>query len=178
MSGPSGVGKGTVIRRVVDALPEAMVSVSVTTRRPRPGERPGVDYHFVDDETFARMVDDAELLEWATYAGHRYGTPRAWVDEHVATGHVVVLEIDVQGALQVRERVTDAFLLFLAPPSLQALEERLLRRGTETEEVRHRRLQAARSELAQQTAFDAVVINDDLARCVGEVLDLLEAQRR
>lgn len=178
VSGPSGVGKGTVIRRAVAALPDAVVSVSATTRPPRAQERDGVDYHFVDDATFDAMVADGELLEWATFAGHRYGTPRRWVDEQVAAARVVVLEIDVQGALQVRAREPQAYLLFLAPPSLAALEQRLRGRGTETDEVRSRRLAAARDELAQQDAFDDVVVNDDLERCVAEVTAQIGSRRQ
>lgn len=177
VSGPSGVGKGTVVRRVVEALPDAVVSVSVTTRAPRPGERPGVEYDFVDEATFDWLLAEEALLEWATYAGHRYGTRRAWVAERVAAGDVVVLEIDVQGALQVRDMVADAYLLFLAPPGPDALAERLRRRGTETDEVRRRRLAVARDELAQKEAFDDVVVNDDLERCVEEAVARIQARR-
>lgn len=177
ISGPSGVGKGTVIRGVLDAIPEALLSVSVTTRAPRPGERSGVHYHFVDDATFDRMIADDELLEWAAYAGNRYGTPRRWVEEQVAAGTIVVLEIDVQGALQVRHRKADAYLLFLAPPSLAALEDRLLRRGTEADDVRLQRLRVARRELEQRDAFDEVVVNDDVDRCVAAVTALIQNRR-
>jgi len=178
VSGPSGVGKGTVHERVRAALPGSQLSVSATTRSPRPGEIDGVHYHFVDAARFDQLVAEEALLEHARYAGHCYGTPHADIREAVAAGHVVVLDIEVQGAVQVRERVPDALLVFLAPPSLEELEGRLRGRGTEDDDAVDRRLDTARRELAQSRHFDAVVVNDDLDRCVAEVLDRIDAARR
>ncbi|MFA9429132.1 guanylate kinase [Egicoccus sp. AB-alg2] len=177
IAGPSGVGKGTVHGRVRAALPDSVLSVSVTTRPARPNEADGVDYHFVDRPRFEQMVADGELLEWAEYAGNLYGTPRRPAEAAVADGKVVVLDIEVQGALQVREQSTDALLVFLAPPSFAELERRLRTRGTEDDEAVDARLEVARRELAQRDLFDAVVVNDDLDRCVAEVLDAIAAAR-
>jgi guanylate kinase len=152
--------------------------VSVTTRPPRPGEVDGVDYRFVDDAAFDALVAGGELLEHATYAGHRYGTPRAPVEQAVAAGAAIVLEIEVQGARQVKQAVPDALLVFLRPPSFEVLEARLRGRGTEPDEVVARRLEVARRELAQAEVFDVEVVNDDLGRCVDEVLDAIEQARR
>jgi guanylate kinase len=159
------------------AIPGSRLSVSVTTRAPREGEVDGVDYHFVDQPTFRGMVESGELLEWAEFAGNLYGTPRDPVIEQVAQGKVVVLDIEVQGALQVKSKVPDALLVFLVPPSFEALEKRLRGRGTDDDRAVERRLRAAREEMAQQDAFDAVVVNDDLERCTAEVLDLVERAR-
>lgn len=178
VSGPSGVGKGTVHERVRAALPGSQLSVSATTRAPRPGEIDGVHYHFVDAARFDQLVAEEALLEHARYAGHCYGTPHAHIREAVDAGHVVVLDIEVQGAVQVRDRVPDSLLVFLAPPSLEELEARLRGRGTEDDDAVDRRLDTARRELAQSRHFDAVVVNDDLDRCVAEVLDLIEAARQ
>jgi guanylate kinase len=177
VAGPSGVGKGTVHARVRAALPDAWLSVSVTTRAPRPGERDGEDYRFVDVSTFEQLVADGELLEWARYAGNLYGTPLGPVRDAVASGHVVVLDIEVQGAVQVKDRVPDALLVFLEPPSLEELERRLRGRGTEDDDAVERRLVAAREELAQVDEFDVVVVNDDLERCVAEVLAAVDQAR-
>lgn len=177
VSGPSGVGKGTVVKRLLDELPDAALSVSATTRQPRPGEIDGTHYHFVDRDQFERLVEDDELLEWAEYAGNRYGTPRQGVADQVTDGRVVLLEIEVQGALQIRRKVPDALLVFLSPPSFDELERRLAGRGTETDEVRRARLDVARWELAQQDSFDAVVINADLDHCVKTVKDLITEAR-
>jgi guanylate kinase len=178
IAGPSGVGKGTVHARVRAALPDAVFSVSATTRPARPHEVDGVDYRFVDRPGFERLVADRQLLEWAEYAGHLYGTPRAAVEETVAAGKVVVLDIEVQGALQVREQDPDALLVFLTPPSFAELERRLRARGTESEDRLAERLAIARRELEARDAFDVVVVNDDLDRCVDEVLAAIEAARR
>ncbi len=178
LAGPSGVGKGTVHARLREALPEVVLSVSVTTRDPRPGEVDGLDYRFVDRAGFEAMVADDQLLEWAEYAGRLYGTPRAPAHAAVAAGEVVVLDIEVQGALQVRELEPDALLIFLAPPSLDELERRLRSRGTEDDLEVQSRLAAARAELASTDAFDHVVVNDDLDRAVAEVLTAIETARR
>jgi guanylate kinase len=178
IAGPSGVGKGTVHRRVRAALDDAVLSVSVTTRAPRPGERDGVDYHFVDPEHFEAMSAAGKLLEWARYAGHLYGTPLAPVAAAVAQGAVVVLDIEVQGAVQVKQRVPDALLVFLLPPSFEELEVRLRGRGTEDDASIARRLDVARREVATSEVFDVRVINDDLDACVSEVLAHIAAARR
>jgi guanylate kinase len=177
VAGPSGVGKGSVHGRLRQALPDVTLSVSATTRRPRPGERDGADYHFVDRDTFEAMAADGRLLEWAEYAGNLYGTPRQPVEQAVAEGRVVLLEIEVQGALQVKEQVPEALLVFLVPPSTEELERRLSGRGTEDAATVARRLEVARSELEARDRFDHVVVNDDLERCVAEVRELIEQAR-
>lgn len=178
ISGPSGVGKGTVVGRLLDELPDAQVSTSVTTRRPRDGERDGVDYRFVTDDEFDRLIRDGALLEWAPYAGNRYGTPRAPVDEALEAGRDVLLEIEVEGALQVRDRRPDAVLVFLAPPSEEELERRLAGRGTEDADERRLRLATARAELEAAEMFDHRIVNDDLEDCVGEIVAILAGPGR
>jgi len=177
IAGPSGVGKGTVHARARASLPESVLSVSVTTRAPRPGEVDGVDYHFVSPERFQQLIDEDELLEWAEYAGERYGTPRGPVEEAVAAGRIVVLDIELQGALQVKEHDPAALLVFLVPPSFEELERRLRARGTEPEAALQRRLARAREELEAAHQFDVEVVNDDLDRCVEEVLGAIERAR-
>jgi guanylate kinase len=179
VAGPSGVGKGTVVSRLLRQDPEGLAhSVSATTRSPRGEERDGIDYHFVDQAEFQRMIDDGELLEWAElFRGTRYGTPVAFVRSQLDAGRDVVLEIDVQGAAQVRERDTGALLILLEPPSIEDLERRLRGRGTESEEGLAERLAAAERELAQASWFDHRVINDDLDRAVAEVTAIIERSR-
>lgn len=173
ISGPSGVGKGTVVGRLLAELPDAQVSTSVTTRRPREVERDGVDYRFVSDDEFDRLIQDDELLEWATYAGNRYGTPRRPVDEALRAGRDVLLEIEVEGALQVRARRPDAVLVFLEPPSEEELERRLAGRGTEDADERRLRMATARAELDAADVFDHRVVNDDLDACAAEIVSIL-----
>jgi guanylate kinase len=178
IAGPSGVGKGSVVQRLLARDPEGLsLSVSVTTRSPRPGEVDGVDYHFVPDDTFDAMIDAGELLEWAEIVGHRSGTPARFVEEQRSSGRDVVLEIDVKGAQQVRDRSPDALLIFLLPPSFDELERRLRGRGTEDEARIERRLAAARWELQQEGWFDHRVVNDDLDRATGEVAAIIETSR-
>jgi guanylate kinase len=175
LSGPSGVGKGTVVAEVRRRYPEVWVSVSVTTRRQRPGEVDGVHYHFVDDAEFDRLIARDGLLEWAEYAGNRYGTPAAPVRERLAAGVPALLEIELQGARQVRSREPDAQLVFLAPPSWSALVSRLAGRGSEPAAVQERRLAIAQAELDAAGEFDVVVVNDDVARAADELVGLLTA---
>ena len=165
LAGPTAVGKGTVSAYVRERYPQVWLSVSATTRPPRPGEVDGVHYHFVSPERFDEMVRDGDLLEWATVHGrHRYGTPRGAVEQALADGRAALLEIDLQGARQVRETMPQARFVFLAPPSWDELVRRLGGRGTEAEEERERRLATARDELAAETEFDVTIINDDVAR--------------
>jgi guanylate kinase len=171
------VGKGTVVRRLLEGHPELHASVSVTTRPPRPGEREGVDYRFVSDEQFDGLVAGGELLEWAHVVGHRSGTPARPVEEALAAGRDVVLEIDVQGARQVRQRAPRAVLIFLAPPSLEELERRLRSRGTEDEARLALRLATSRAEMAQQSEFDHIVVNDRLDQATAQVEAIIQASR-
>jgi guanylate kinase len=173
LSGPSGVGKSTVVTEVRRAHPEVWLSVSVTTRQPRPGEVDGVHYFFVDDSEFDRLIDEHELLEWAEFAGNRYGTPRGPVRERLAAGVPTLLEIELQGARQVRETAPEALLVFLAPPSWEELVRRLVGRGTEPPEVIERRLAAARVELAAEKEFDVTLVNTAVERVCRELLMLM-----
>lgn len=174
VSGPTAVGKGTVVAALQRAHPEIVVSRSATTRPPRPGERDGVEYDFVDDDEFDRLVASGGLLEWAVvHNSHRYGTPRRMVEEAVAEGRTVVLEIDMQGARQVRDSYPRAEHVFLAPPSWAELVRRLVGRGTETPEQQERRLRTARIELASAGEFDAVVVNDTVEHAVESLVELL-----
>jgi len=178
LAGPSGVGKGSIVRLLVTRDPEGLsLSVSVTTRAPRPGEVDGVDYFFIDDDAFERMIRAGELLEWAEIVGHRSGTPRGFVEDRLAAGRDVVLEIDVVGASQVRERVPGSVLIYIEPPSMEELERRLRGRGTETEERIRLRLETAAWELEQRGWFDHVVVNDDLKRASAQVAAIIEASR-
>ncbi|MEU0742793.1 guanylate kinase [Streptomyces sp. NPDC006134] len=174
LSGPSGVGKSTVVAHMRKEHPEVWLSVSATTRKPRPGEQHGVHYFFVTDEEMDKLIANGELLEWAEFAGNRYGTPRAAVQEHLEAGVPVLLEIDLQGARQVRESMAEAHLVFLAPPSWEELVRRLTGRGTESPEVIERRLQAARVELAAEPEFDVTLVNTSVEDVAGELLALMD----
>jgi guanylate kinase len=172
------VGKGTVVRRVLDAVSDDLaLSVSITTRRARPGEREGVDYFFVDDAGFDRMIRDHELLEWVEIYGHRSGTPAAPLRAERDAGRDVLLEIDVNGAGWVRKREPDAVLIFLVPPSAEELERRLRERGTEGRDVLARRLEQAAWEMEQAAWFDHVVVNDDVERAAAEVAAIIAGHR-
>ena len=169
ITGPSGVGKGTLIRALRERVPELALAVSATTREPRPGEEDGRDYHFLSDEEFERRVRAGEFVEHARYSGRRYGTLRSELERHRAAGRPVLLEIEVQGARQVREAMPEAVQLFIAPPSEDALRTRLIGRGTDAPEQVARRLETARVELEAQDEFGHVVVNDRLEDAVAEL---------
>jgi len=173
LSGPAGVGKSSIVDHLRTHHPEIWHSVSVTTRPQRPGEQEGVDRYFVDSETFARMVRDGELLEHAHYADNWYGTPRQPVDERLARSELVLLEIEVQGARQVRALMPDALLVFLAPPSWAELERRLRGRGTEPADVIERRLATARIELAAEEEFDETIVNTSVPEAAEALVRLM-----
>jgi guanylate kinase len=169
ITGPSGVGKGTLIRGLMERIPSLELSVSATTRAPRAGERDGVDYHFLSGDEFDRRVAAGEFVEHADYAGRRYGTLRSELEGRVRAGVPVVLEIEVQGARQVRSSMPEAAQVFIAPPSLQALRTRLIGRGTDDPQEVERRLQVAEGELAAQPEFGHVVVNDRLDEALGRL---------
>ncbi|GAA4848413.1 guanylate kinase [Saccharopolyspora rosea] len=173
VSGPSGVGKSSVLGEVRRQAPEVYFSVSATTRPPRPGEVDGVHYRFVTTAEFERMIAAGEMLEHARYAGNYYGTPRRPVEEALAAGRPALLEIELQGARQVRRAMPEAQLVILLPPSWEVLVERLTGRGTEDPEVVRRRLETAREELAAREEFDAAVVNDDVQVATRELLGLI-----
>ncbi len=177
LSGPSAVGKSTLVRCLRERIPDLHFSVSVTTRAPRPGEVDGVDYHFVTPSRFQQLIDDGALLEWAEIHGglHRSGTVAGPVRDAVTAGHPVLIEVDLAGARAVKHAMPEAITVFLAPPSWEALEARLIGRGTETPEVIARRLSTARTELAAQRDFDQVVVNSRLESACAELVSLLVA---
>jgi guanylate kinase len=174
LSGPSGVGKSTVVAELARTCPQIWISVSVTTRRPRPGEVDGRHYHFVDDDEFDALVADGALLEWACFSGYRYGTPRAPLAEKLNSGIACLLEIDVAGARQVRKAEPEARLVFLAPPSWEELVRRLTGRGTEKPEMLERRLAAARDELAAADEFDVTLVNTSVQDVCRQLVALME----
>jgi guanylate kinase len=175
ITGPSGVGKGTLIRALRERVPELALSVSATTRAPRPGETDGVDYRFLDAADFQRRVDAGAFVEHAMYSGNRYGTLRDELDRHTSAGRPVVLEIEVQGARQVRASLPEALQVFIAPPSLEALRTRLVARGTDDPAQVRDRLDVARQELAAQGEFAHVVVNDRLEDAVSELEAVVRA---
>jgi guanylate kinase len=174
LSGPSGVGKSTVVAELNRSCPQIWISVSATTRKPRPGEVDGREYHFVDDDEFDRLVASEALLEWARFAGNRYGTPRVPLNEKLEAGVSCLLEIDVAGARQVRRAAPDARLVFLAPPSWDELVRRLTGRGTEAPEVLARRLEAARAELEAADEFDVTLVNTSVKDVCRQLVALME----
>jgi guanylate kinase len=182
ITGPSGVGKGTLISRLRERVPELELSVSATTRPPRQGEEDGRDYHFLDSEEFDRLAREGAFLEHATFSGNRYGTLRSEVERRTGAGNPVVLEIEVQGARQVRAAMeadgaeSDAVLIFIAPPDPEVLRERLARRGTDSEQAIARRLETAKQELEAQVEFPHVVLNDDLERAADELEGIVRSE--
>ncbi|MFM5903780.1 MAG: guanylate kinase [Microbacteriaceae bacterium] len=176
IAGPTAVGKGTVVRYLLQNFENLHLSVSATTRAPRPGERNGVDYFFLSREEFERLIEAGEMLEYATVHGeHLYGTPRKPVEDALRLGQQVILEIDLQGARQVKTQMPEALTIFIAPPSWEELVRRLSSRGTESADQQQKRLETAKVELDAADEFDAIVVNDDIAKCAHEVLDLLQA---
>jgi guanylate kinase len=173
ITGPSGVGKGTLIRLLRERIPELALSVSATTRAPRAGEEDGVDYHFLSDEEFTRAVDEGAFVEWAQYSGRRYGTLRSELERHLAQGRPVVLEIEVQGARQVREALPEAVQIFIEPPDREALRQRLIGRGTDDPDAIARRMAVAEEELDAAGEFQFRVCNDRLDSAVARLVDIV-----
>ena len=177
ISAPSGGGKTSLVKALLEAEPEVKLSVSYTTRPPRPGEVNGRDYHFVSPPEFERMLEAGEFLESAVIYGHRYGTSQKWIERELAQGHDVLLEIDWQGARQVRKLMLRVVSIFIMPPSLEALESRLRNRAQDSPEVVARRLAAAREEISHVAEFDYVIINDDFNRATRDLTSIIRAER-
>jgi guanylate kinase len=176
ITGPSGVGKGTLIRALLDRIPALELSVSATTRAPRPGEVDSVAYHFLTHEQFQQRVSEDDFVEHAEYSGNRYGTLRSELESRLAAGVPVILEIEVQGARQVREKMPEAIQVFIAPPSPETLRTRLVGRGTDTPEQVQRRLETADAELAAQPEFPYVVVNDRLEDAIAELVGVVQSE--
>ena len=175
ISGFSGVGKGTAAKRLVEKYGYSL-SVSATTRKPRTGEVDGREYFFKTEAEFKNLIDYNGFIEYARYVDNYYGTPRKFVEEELAAGHNVILEIEVQGALNIKKQYDDALLIFITAPSAQAIRERLIGRGTESEEVIHKRLERAKEESMDMTKYDYIVINDDLEECVDRIHAIVQAK--
>lgn len=176
ITGPSGVGKGTLIRGLLERVPQLELSVSATTRKPRAGERDGIDYHFLTPEEFEQHVTAGDFLEHATYSGNRYGTLRSEVERRLKEGRPVVLEIELQGARQVRQAMPDAVAVFIAPPSRDALRARLIGRGTDTPEQVDERMRTAERELEAQPEFSHVVVNDRLEQATDQLVAIVRTE--
>jgi len=177
VSGPSAAGKGTICKRLLNAYDEIVYSVSATTRRPRAGELDGVHYWFLDRGEFERMIKDGRLLEWAEVYGNYYGTPLDKVEQNLTAGHDVLLEIDTQGAMHVKEKFPEGVYIFILPPSLAALKERIERRGTEAPETMQRRLAAAGHEILMALKYDYAVVNDNVDAAVRDIIAVLKAEK-
>ena len=177
ITGPSGVGKGTLIRALLERVPELTLSVSATTRPPRPGEQPGISYHFLTREEFDARVAAGDFVEHASYSGNSYGTLRSELERRLAAGTPVVLEIEVQGARQIRAAMPEAVAVFIAPPAREALRERLRGRGTDSPEQVSVRMQTADAELAAQSEFAHVIVNDDLQVAIDELEGIVRGNR-
>jgi guanylate kinase len=176
ITGPSGVGKGTLIKELLKEVPDLELSVSATTRSPREGEVDGRDYHFLTPEQFDQRKDEDDFLEFATYSGNRYGTLRSEVERRLAAGHSVVLEIEVQGAQQVRAAELESVQIFIAPPDPAVLHERLSGRGTDSQEAIDERLKVAEQELAVQGDFDHCVVNDEIERAAAQLVGIVRRE--
>jgi len=177
LSGFSGVGKGTVVRRLLSDYDNYALSISATTRKPREGEEDGVSYFFKSKEEFEQMIKEDSFIEHARYVENYYGTPKAYVQEQLDAGKDVILEIEIQGALKVKEKYPDALMLFLVPPDAQTLKERLVGRGTETADVIHDRLERAAQEAQEMGSYEYIIVNDDLDTCVEEVHSIIQAEK-
>lgn len=177
LSGPSGAGKNTLINRVIPRIPNLKYSVSATTRAPRTGEVDGVDYFFVSDEEFDQMIADNEFLEWAEFVGSRYGTPRSFVEKQIELGHTVIMDVDIQGALQIRKLMPDAVLVFLLPPTLDELRNRLNKRGQDATDAIIKRLEHSAKELEYIVDYDYYIINDDLDKAAERLVTIINAER-
>ena len=175
ITGPSGVGKGTVVKELLERNKDIWLSISATTRNPRMGEKDGENYYFISDERFKDMIDKKEFLEWAQFAGNYYGTPLSTVNEKIEKGFVVLLEIEVEGAKQIKEKFPEALSIFLLPPSKAELEKRIRNRGTEKEEAIDRRLSRANYEIASSNQFDFVLTNHDVDETVKEVFKIIKS---
>lgn len=177
LSGPSGAGKGTLCQELLRQMPDVRYSVSATTRNPRPGEVDGIHYFFREREEFQTMIQDDQLLEWAEFCGNYYGTPQFAVEQAIQAGYDVILEIEIQGALQVKKRFPQGVFIFVVPPSMDALSERIHKRGTESEEVIQKRLETAAQELCYVTEYDYVVVNDEVPAAVDKLKSILTAEK-
>ena len=177
LSAPSGAGKTTVLRKVLERRPELVYSISATTRPPRPGEEEGKDYFFTSAAEFRRGVEEGAFAEWAEVHGHCYGTPEACVQGQTSAGKDLILDIDVQGAIQLKKRHPEAVLIFLLPPSFQELERRLRGRKTESDEAVQKRLEVAKKELCLQDAYDHVIVNDELERAAEDVETVIDQEK-
>ena len=175
ITGPSGVGKGTVVKELLDRNKDIWLSISATTRNPRIGEKDGDNYYFISDEKFKDMIDKKEFLEWAQFAGNYYGTPLSTVNEKIEKGFIVLLEIEVEGAKQIKEKFPESLSIFLLPPSKEELEKRIRNRGTEKEEAIDRRLSRANYEIASSDQFDFVLTNHDVDETVKEVFKIIKS---
>ena len=175
ITGPSGVGKGTVVKELLDKDKDIWLSVSATTRSPRMGEKNGENYYFISDEKFKDMIDKKEFLEWAQFAGNYYGTPLSTVNEKIEMGFIVLLEIEVEGAKQIKEKFPEALSIFLLPPSKEELEKRIRNRGTEKEDAINKRLSRANFEIASSDKFDFVLTNHDVNETVKEVSKIIKS---
>ena len=178
VSGPSGVGKGTVVKELIGSNKDCALSVSATTRSPREGEAHGVNYFFITKEEFTQKINNNEMLEYAEYCSNFYGTPKDYVLKSVEQGKNIILEIEVQGALNVKKIIPEAVTVFVRPPSLQELEDRLRGRGTETDEVVGQRLKTAISEIKQAPQYDYIVVNNTVMQCVADIVSIIIAERQ
>lgn len=178
VSGPSGVGKGTVVKELIGSNKDCALSVSATTRSPREGEAHGVNYFFITKEEFTQKINNNEMLEYAEYCSNFYGTPKDYVLKSVEQGKNIILEIEVQGALNVKKIIPEAVTVFVMPPSLQELEDRLRGRGTETDEVVGQRLKTAIAEIRQAPQYDYIVVNNTVMQCVADIVSIIIAERQ